>query len=128
MISSPSNEEIFSRCLQYFRDGTPGLAIAYGVSFYAQSVSTSFINADKVTFRLNDENHTTVNVSERAIFDHRASKWSSVSIPLHLTEEEFFQRTLIQEIHLTYEEYSVLNDIGNIIRQNMYDDCEWNEL
>lgn len=117
--------ERIQRAAMYCRDGVPGLLRALDAGYAGEYKDAKFTQADRVTFNVGGHSlFATVD----AIYDYRVESWTDVRYALSMSEEEFFQLSLIQEVILTYEEYLALSDISAVLRMNQYDDCEWEDL
>lgn len=119
--------ERIQRGAMYCRDGCPGLlrALHAGYTNANGGVNVKFTEANRVTFNVDGYS---LSASTDAIYDYRVKSWTDVRYKLYMTEEEFFQLSLVQEVQLTYEEYIGLCEIASILRTNQYDDCDWEDL
>ena len=119
--------ERIQRGAMYCRDGCPGLlrALDAGYTNANGDVNAKFTQANRVTF---DVDGHSLSATVDAVHDYRVKSWTDVRYKLYMTEEEFFQLSLVQEVILTYEEYMGLCEISSVLRINQYDDCEWKDL
>lgn len=115
------------RGVMYCRDGCPGLlrALNAGYTNASGDVNVKFTQANRVTF---DVGGHSLSATVDAVYDYRVKSWTDVRYKLYMPEDEFFQLSLVQEVHLTYEEYIGLCEIASVLRMNQYDDCEWDDL
>lgn len=105
-----SNLEMFTRALKYCKEGTPGLLMGFR-ALYDSCVDDA---PDQIIFTLVEK--FTLTVKYNAIYDYRTRHWSDVRINIGLSEDDFFQLSLVQSIHLSYEEYVVLSEISEFLR------------
>lgn len=96
---------ILQRAVHYLENGTGGLLIGLGFKFSSTTVGESIVL-----------DLGSIGTSKKFIFDYRVNSIEHYKIEPNLSEEEFFQLSLVREVLLTYQEYELLCKIGTYLR------------
>lgn len=107
-------EERLLRAIQYIDLGTSGLFISLKISICNAGIPEQFSKfSDKTKSFIIQDPH--ISVKPNHLVDYRSTKLLDSIIGYGLNEDEFFQLQLVKEIHLSYCEYKLIEELGSKI-------------